>query len=302
MPHDLLSIGELAEQAGVSVKAVRFYSDRGLLPEADRSSGGHRRYTHQTLERLRLIRSLRGLDISLPDITRLLDTDTSEEESDNRLQNVVARRLDTLSTELLGLRWREAALRLLHTSPPGERAERLRLLGTLSTPPTTDTLVRYWHRLLPTRLPTRLTTSIVDAAVPPPPEQPSPEQVLAFAQLHQLTKAVNDTCAAQHRPSVPRPELLYDGLREAYELTVPALTAGHKPTTGEALDCFVTAHARSHQQRDTPAFRRKLRHTLTTEEHPTMRRYWALASQLTPQPTLGAAHTWLTTALHSNTQ
>lgn len=33
------SIGELAERAGVTVKTVRFYSDRGLLPEGVRSSG-----------------------------------------------------------------------------------------------------------------------------------------------------------------------------------------------------------------------------------------------------------------------
>ncbi|GAA2652792.1 hypothetical protein GCM10010425_78120 [Streptomyces spororaveus] len=39
--HDgLWSIGELAEWAGTTVKTVRFYSDRGLLPEAGRSSGG----------------------------------------------------------------------------------------------------------------------------------------------------------------------------------------------------------------------------------------------------------------------
>ncbi|MER7399775.1 MerR family transcriptional regulator, partial [Streptomyces sp. NPDC000151] len=50
------SIGELAEQAGVTVKTVRFYSDRGLLPEAARSAGGHRRYGPEALDRLRLIR------------------------------------------------------------------------------------------------------------------------------------------------------------------------------------------------------------------------------------------------------
>ncbi|MFD9484761.1 MerR family DNA-binding transcriptional regulator, partial [Streptomyces sp. NPDC059991] len=34
------SIGELAEHAGVTVKTVRFYSDRGLLPEAAARSSG----------------------------------------------------------------------------------------------------------------------------------------------------------------------------------------------------------------------------------------------------------------------
>ncbi|MFD0208628.1 MerR family transcriptional regulator, partial [Streptomyces hirsutus] len=67
------SIGELAERAGVTVKSIRFYSDRGLLPEASRSSGGHRRYAPEALERLRLIRSLRALDLPLPEVRRVLE-------------------------------------------------------------------------------------------------------------------------------------------------------------------------------------------------------------------------------------
>ncbi|MFD0853398.1 MerR family DNA-binding transcriptional regulator, partial [Actinomadura adrarensis] len=64
MKHDgFWSIGELAERAGGTVKTVRFYSDLGLLPESPRSSGGHRRYGPAALERLRLIRSLRALDL-----------------------------------------------------------------------------------------------------------------------------------------------------------------------------------------------------------------------------------------------
>ncbi len=59
--HDgLCTIGVLAGHAGVSVKTVRFYSDGGLLPEASRSAGGHRRYGPEAVERLALIRSLRG--------------------------------------------------------------------------------------------------------------------------------------------------------------------------------------------------------------------------------------------------
>ncbi|MEZ0091124.1 MerR family transcriptional regulator [Streptacidiphilus sp. EB129] len=293
LPHELLSIGELAERAGVSVKAVRFYSDQGLLPEADRSSGGHRRYAPEALERLRLIRSLRALDVPLPQIARVVADGLGE----NGLGDIVARQLDSLGAELDALRWREAALRLLHEAAPGERAELLRLVGALGTPPSTDTMVRYWRRLLPLRLPTRLVTSIVEAAVPPLPEQPVPAQVLAFAGLHELTRVADDACLVDHRPSPPRPDVLYDGLREAYDLTAPALLAGRDPAAGEALDCFVAAHARAHDRRDTPDFRRDLGRDLAAGDHPAMRRYWALAGEVTPAPTLGAVNTWLSSAL-----
>ncbi|RAG83457.1 MerR family transcriptional regulator [Streptacidiphilus pinicola] len=293
LPDDLLSIGELAGRAGVSVKAVRFYSDQGLLHEADRSGGGHRRYAPEALERLRLIRSLRALDVPLPQIARVV----AEEAGGDGLGDVVARQLDSLGAELAALRWREAALRLLHEAAPGERAELLRLVGALGTPPRTDTMVRYWRRLLPLRLPARLVAAIVEAAVPPLPEQPAPAQVLAFARLHELTGVANDACLVDHRPSPPKPDLLYDGLREAYDLAAPALLAGRGPAAGEALDCFVAAHARAHDRRDTPDFRRELGRDLSAGDHPAMQRYWALAGELTPVPTLGTVNSWLSDAL-----
>ncbi|MDH6123498.1 DNA-binding transcriptional MerR regulator [Kitasatospora sp. GP82] len=72
-PDGMWSIGELAEHAGVTVKTVRFYSDRGLLPETTRSTGGHRRYGPEALDRLHLIRSLRTLDLPVSEVGRVLD-------------------------------------------------------------------------------------------------------------------------------------------------------------------------------------------------------------------------------------
>ncbi|MDV9193741.1 MerR family transcriptional regulator, partial [Streptomyces sp. SR27] len=109
----LWSIGELAERAGTTVKTVRYYSDRGLLPEAVRSSGGHRRYGPEALDRLVLIRSLRSLGLPVPDVERVLDRDEALEE-------VVSGRLRELGGQLAALRWREASLRLVRDAPAGE--------------------------------------------------------------------------------------------------------------------------------------------------------------------------------------
>lgn len=296
--HDLLGIGDLAGRAGVTVKTVRFYSDRGLLPEADRSSGGHRRYEPEALDRLRLIRSLRALDLPVPEVSRVLEL---EDELDSALEDAVARQLAELGSQLTALRWREAALRLLHESSPAQRADRLRLIGAVSTPPSTAVIARFWRRVLPTRMPARLTTSIVDAAVPQPPAHPTPEQVLSFARLSHLVAGVSDACLADRQPEPwLRPAVLYDGLREAYELAVTDLATDRAPHDGAALDCFVDAHARSLDQSDTPGFRRELGAQLTRAADPVMARYWSLAAELigpTDPPTLGAAHDWLSAAL-----
>lgn len=289
-----LSIGDLAAQAGTTVKTVRFYSDQGLLPEAARSGGGHRRYGPEALSRLRTIRSLRSLGVPVPEIGRVLDA----EHRGSSLEAVVARRLDSLGTELAALRWREAALRALHASAPEQMAERLELIGAVSVPPSTSALARYWRRLLPLRLSARLRDAVTEAAVPQPPADPSPEQVLAFARLHALATDATDRCLTSHRPATAaHPDLLYDGLYEAYQLVEATVRAGGAPGPGEALDCYVAAHARASDTRDDPDFRRVLAVRLAAADHPVMARYWQLAGELVPGTTLGSADGWLRAAL-----
>ncbi|WP_055590007.1 helix-turn-helix domain-containing protein [Streptacidiphilus griseoplanus] len=299
------SIGELAERAGVTVKTVRFYSDRGLLPEASRSSGGHRRYGAGALDRLRLIRSLRTLDLPVSEVGRILDREEA-------LEDVIAGQLRELGSQLAALRWREAALQLLRDCTPAERAERLSLVGAVTAPPSTAALARFWRRVLPPRLPARLVSAILEAAVPQPPADPSPAQVLAFARLHALTSGAR-LGPGHCRPTSPaldggyRPAVLYDGLGEAYALAAADLRAERPPQQGEALDCFVAAHAGSRGVRDTPDFRHRLRGVLAATAEPVVGRYWQLAGEMyalpsgTPEPTMGAAHDWLTAALDGQT-
>ncbi|MCS0635433.1 MerR family transcriptional regulator [Streptomyces sp. LP05-1] len=295
------SIGELAARAGVTVKTVRFYSDRGLLPAAGRSSGGHRRYGPGALDRLRLIRSLRSLDLPVPDVERVLDREDD-------LEDLVAERLSDLGTRLAALRWREAALRSLQGCGPEERADRLRLIGAVAMPPDTTALARFWRRWLgPARLPAPLLAAVVDAAVPEPPAEPNPSRVLAFARLHALVSGDCRAGAAPHQPAAHRPDagvrpaVLYAGLREAYDLAAPELRAGRPPVAGEALDGFVSAYARAGGVRDIPAFRRLLGRRLAAD--PRIDRYWDLVAELTApdsgpaEPTPGAAHDWLLAAL-----
>jgi hypothetical protein len=95
--------------------------------------------------------------------------------------------------------------------------------------------------------------------------------------------------------------VLYDGLVEAYALASPQLRAERPPHEGEALDCFVSAYARSRGTRDTPAFRRGLGRLLAAD--PRIDRYWELTAELSDpsEPTAGAAHDWLCAALDTQT-
>ena len=67
------SSGDLARATGSTVRTIRHYEEEGLLKPSGVSDGGHRRYTEEDLERLKLIGDLRELGLSLGEIRSILD-------------------------------------------------------------------------------------------------------------------------------------------------------------------------------------------------------------------------------------
>ncbi|WP_238155218.1 MerR family transcriptional regulator [Kribbella soli] len=106
------SIGAVARLAGVSVKAVRHYSDLGLL-EVRRTAAGHRRYDDTAVVRLRLIRTLRALDLDLPTIHAVLRDERS-------LAEVAATHADALAIQIRTLRRQHALVTVLANHPDPE--------------------------------------------------------------------------------------------------------------------------------------------------------------------------------------
>ena len=68
---ELLTIGEVAAQAGLRTSALRYYEQTGLLRPATRVSG-QRRYDAAALDRLAVIQFCRRLGFSLSEIRVLL--------------------------------------------------------------------------------------------------------------------------------------------------------------------------------------------------------------------------------------
>jgi DNA-binding transcriptional MerR regulator len=74
----VLTIGELASYAGVTVRAVRHYHARGLLPEPERDHSGYRRYGTDTVLELIKIRTLAAAGVPLARVRELLRADEEE--------------------------------------------------------------------------------------------------------------------------------------------------------------------------------------------------------------------------------
>jgi MerR family mercuric resistance operon transcriptional regulator len=67
-----LTIGQLANTAGVNVETIRFYQRKELLPQPDRPLGGIRHYGQPDLARVKFIKSAQRLGFSLAEIGQLL--------------------------------------------------------------------------------------------------------------------------------------------------------------------------------------------------------------------------------------
>jgi MerR family redox-sensitive transcriptional activator SoxR len=94
---ELLTIGEMARQAGVATSTIRYYERRGLL-SADARQSGQRRYRSETLRRLVFIGMLQDAGLALDDIDGILSAVTVAE-----WKAIAGRRLGVLDAQIADL-------------------------------------------------------------------------------------------------------------------------------------------------------------------------------------------------------
>ena len=67
-----MTIGQLADAAGVNVETIRYYQRRGLMEVPSRPLGGQRKYNDESLRRIAFIRRAQDLGFTLEEITGLI--------------------------------------------------------------------------------------------------------------------------------------------------------------------------------------------------------------------------------------
>jgi DNA-binding transcriptional MerR regulator len=116
-----MRIGDLSAKTGVSVRALRYYGEQGLL-HPERSSSGQRHYAGPAVERVRLIQNLYSAGLTsrtIADLLPCVDAKVSTPESRARLA-AERERIDAQIAELTLTRDRLDSVIALSTDPAGD--------------------------------------------------------------------------------------------------------------------------------------------------------------------------------------
>jgi DNA-binding transcriptional MerR regulator len=305
----LYSIGDLARRTGLTVKAIRFYSDRGIVPPTDRSPAGYRLYGIDAVARLDLVRTLRDLGVDLPTIRKVVDREIS-------LSEVAAAHAEALALQIRTLRLRRAVLTAV--AKRGSTPEEMDLMHKLAKLSEDER-----RRLIGDFLDTAFGgldanpefVGITRSFTPELPDNPAAEQVEAWVELAELSqdpdfRIAMRRMAEHHVTDRPRNDAMgprRDPVAMVRDQAGPALVTGVDPASPQADPVVAAVTARYAHFCDRPDdldLRRRLLTRLETANDPRRERYLQLLSVINGWPapeTLTPVLDWFIQALRART-
>jgi MerR family mercuric resistance operon transcriptional regulator len=126
-----LTIGRLAEAAGVNVETIRYYQRRSLLPEPSKPPGGHRRYAAAAVKRVSFIKRAQQLGFTLAEVEGLLLLEDGQSCRETRL--LAEQKLAVIEQRIADLtRMRRLLKGLIVECRDGKRPRSCPIIATLS--------------------------------------------------------------------------------------------------------------------------------------------------------------------------
>ena len=178
----LWSIGELAARTGLPVRTIRFYSDAGVVPEAERSEAGYRLYGPDALARLGLVRALRDLGVDLRTIRRVLEREVS-------VRDVAAAHAAAIDAQIRVLRGQQAVLQAVaRRERDPQELQTMHRLAQLSDDERRRIIDDFLDHIFDGLDVDPAFVARMRSAQPALPDDPSPEQVDAWIELAELVQ------------------------------------------------------------------------------------------------------------------
>jgi DNA-binding transcriptional MerR regulator len=297
----MLSIGEVAKRAGVSVQTVRHYGKLGLLVPLRVSATGYRRYSESDCERLHLIRVLREVGFDLETIAQLLDSKLKADEA-LRIQ------LGALESEQRMIQRRQL---LLRAAMRGKRRSVLTRLQQKHVLAKLDRLER--EHFLQEHLgwaphDTPASEAVWRAAVFDLPKEMDDAQLAAWLELAEIVidERFQRTLQRQFEwgralsPNGDQPNQSFQHLLCEVIRAIRAQETLDDATSLNLLDVWIHGFARFHRRRPDAKFMRWMLESLESCHDPQIARYWQLMCTvkcLPYDPAYAQASAWILDAL-----
>jgi Cu(I)-responsive transcriptional regulator len=115
-----LKIGQVAKQSGLTVETVRYYEQRGLIPEPQRLDSGYRVYPESILTRLNFINRCKDLGFSLQEISELLSIQIDPDNSSALVKEQVEHKIELVKEKISELQKLQGSLEQLSGMCCGE--------------------------------------------------------------------------------------------------------------------------------------------------------------------------------------
>ncbi len=130
--HDMMTIGEMAKQSGLTAKMIRHYESLGLLPEPVRSESGYRYYQSKDIQQLRFIKQARELGFSLPQIGELLSLWHDEHRTSSKVKQLASEHIAVLEQKISELNQMKQSLEKLVSQCHGDESPDCPILDELA--------------------------------------------------------------------------------------------------------------------------------------------------------------------------
>ncbi len=102
--------GVLSKRTGCNIETVRYYERVGLMPDPERSAGGHRLYAEEHVRRLQFIRRCRELGFTIEDIRALLNLVDRRDYTCAEVRDITIAHVDEVRRKIEDLRRLEATM------------------------------------------------------------------------------------------------------------------------------------------------------------------------------------------------
>ena len=126
------SIGEMARAGDCKVQTIRYYEQKGLLPEPGRTQGNQRVYSQAHYDRLKFIRHARELGFSLERIHQILDLSDDANTPCAMVDQIAREHLREVESKILRLQSMRAELQRMIQECGANKVSECRIISVLA--------------------------------------------------------------------------------------------------------------------------------------------------------------------------